>query len=217
MFLYERQCHALLWWFSKWGNEDCLLSAGARLMQDRGEARGPELLCNRSDAKWSAVWRGHPRPAHLDNELRCNPKLRWTAVYPPRSPSLVLSHQSPLWLHTSPLSLVPELISPPQPDLFHPVILPIFWLTTSLLCVTFFWCFLLLGIGRLMQTSLSVRVSHIITTISTNTFLSKIHHSMRKQGPSPSWDIPAFPQLLFSHRQYCKLGGLTFCAAADSG
>lgn len=54
------------------------------------------LSCNRRDAKWSAVWRGHLRPEHLDNELRCNPKLKWTAVYPPRSPSLVLSHQSPL-------------------------------------------------------------------------------------------------------------------------
>lgn len=98
----------------------------------RGEARGPELLCNRSDAKWSAVWRGHLRPAHLDNELRCNPKLRRTAVYPPRSPSLVLSHQSPLQLHIFMPSLVPELIFPPQPDLSLHVILPIFWLTPSL-------------------------------------------------------------------------------------
>ncbi|TNN80442.1 hypothetical protein EYF80_009466 [Liparis tanakae] len=39
-------------------------------MEGGGAARGPEPLCNRSDAKWSAVSRGHPRPAHLDNELR---------------------------------------------------------------------------------------------------------------------------------------------------
>ncbi len=107
--------------FSFVGERRLFTERRRQLMEDRGEARGPELLCNRCDAKWSAVWRGHLRPAHLDNELRCNSKLRWTAVYPLRSPSLPLSHQSPLSLHTS-LSLVIEPIFSPQPDLVHPLV-----------------------------------------------------------------------------------------------
>lgn len=96
----------LPWWISQWEKEDCLLKTEEKL-------RGLSWLCNHTDAKWSAVWRGHLRPEHLDNELRCNPKLRWTAVYPPRSPSLVLYRQCRFSLFTSPtlpLSLIPGLI-----------------------------------------------------------------------------------------------------------
>lgn len=138
-------------------------------MGDWRQARGPELLCNRSDAKWSAVWRGHLRPAHLDNELRCNPKLRWTTVYPPRSPSLVLSHQSTLSFHTAPLSLVPKLIFSPPPDLFHTVFLPnllTHCLSPLSRSLTFLPSFPLLGITKLIQTSLSAGVSHIITYLT---------------------------------------------------
>lgn len=61
--------------------------------------------------------------------------------------------------------------------------------------------------------SLSVSMTHIITylTISTPTFFCEIHHLEGKSGPSPSWDIPAFLQWLFSLNW-----GLTFCSAASS-
>lgn len=39
---------------------------------------------------------------------------------------------------------------------------------------------------------------------------SQNHHSRGKQGPSPSWDIPAFLRLLFSHKQYSNLGDWHF-------
>lgn len=96
------------------------------LVGNEGCGSGAELLCHRIHAKWSAVWRGHPRPAHLDNELRCNPKLRWTTVYPMRSPSLVPSHQSALPFRASSLSpsLLSKIIFSPPPDPFHPFILP---------------------------------------------------------------------------------------------
>lgn len=46
-------------------------------------------------------------------------------------------------------------------------------------------------------------------TISTHTFSARfiIHE---REGLSPYWDIPAFLQLLFSHRQYTKLGDWHF-------
>lgn len=111
LWIYE-QCHVLPWWISSSVEERILFTERRSWrMEDRGEARGPDPLCNRGDAKWLMVWRGHLRPAHLDNELRCNPKLRWTAVYPSRSPSLSLSHQSPLSPQTSPLSLIPSLFT----------------------------------------------------------------------------------------------------------
>lgn len=83
-----------------------------RLLADRREARGPGLLCNHGDAKWSAVWRGHLRLAYLDNELRCNPRLTRTTVY---SPPLAPSHR-PL--------LSPHHLSGPHCHLVRPVSLP---------------------------------------------------------------------------------------------
>lgn len=77
------------------GKEDGLLSSTPKLV-DGGRARGP--ICNHGDAKLLVARWGHLRTAHQDNELRCNPNLRWSAVYPSRSPSLSLSRQSSLRL-----------------------------------------------------------------------------------------------------------------------
>lgn len=118
--------HVLFWclMFSLvgWKNEDGLLSSTPELV-DGGQARGP--ICNHGDAKLLVVWWGHLRAAHQDNELRCNPNLRWSAVYPLRSPCLSLSRQSSSPPHTTPYAPSdPQLIYCPQAHLSS-LILPV--------------------------------------------------------------------------------------------
>lgn len=168
----------LPWWISQWEKEDCLLKTEEKL-------RGLSWLCNHTDAKWSAVWRGHLRPEHLDNELRCNPKLRWTAVYPPRSPSLVLYRQCRFSLFTSQLSLFRSSLGlfSIENTFYSPALFTSsFWFTSLPSSPPshfppmpfFFWAL----------WSQTLRVTHIITYLTISTHTSSSFHLRRTRRVS---------------------------------
>lgn len=171
------------------------------LMGHTGEASGPDLLCHSSDAKWSVAWRGHLRQAHLDNELRSNPKLRWTHYLSPTlsfscsflSVYTLVSHSTTLagpqaYFLPRTWSIPPSHSpNPPSPN-----------------SISFFPHIFLEGIT--LQTSPSTGVSHKIIMISTLCFLLQFQGEWRAP-----WDISAFLQF----HTMRNIWGLTFCAATD--
>lgn len=195
-------CLPLEIFFFPFGRVKLFTEPRSWLMGDRGEARGPNLLCNRSDAKWSVVWRGHLRPAHLDNERRCNPKLRWTHCLSPTLSSCsfpsvysLVSYRSALAGPQAYFLSTTWSILPSYPTNF--------WLTTSLLCPALFPC-ICQGIVTLMQNIPQCRCeSWKIRMISTPLFLQAPSFWRKQVCPETSLISPV---AISTRTQHSKSG-----------